>query len=128
MSQVYRELIEEAEQQPEGSRAKKLLTWASVHFADSADRIAELEREEQEKDKELESLRNALHSVKALLETVGKFCADKAFMFDTEQFGRDMVGHINIMGAHGDPDYLKSNGMSIRHVDLRTKKPRTKKQ
>jgi hypothetical protein len=32
------------------------------------------------------------------------------------------------MGAHGDPDYLKSNGMSVRHVDLRQSKPRKKKE
>lgn len=45
----------------------------------------------------------------------------------SEQFGRDMVRHINIMGAHGDPDYLKGD-LSCRHVDMRTTKPRKKKE
>lgn len=45
----------------------------------------------------------------------------------SELFGRDMCGHINLMAAHGDPDYLKSNGMSVRHIDLRSNKPRKKR-
>ena len=44
------------------------------------------------------------------------------------ELGRDYVAHINIMAAHGDPDYLKSNGMSVRHIDLRSSKPRKKKE
>ena len=45
----------------------------------------------------------------------------------SEQFGRDMVRHINIMGAHGDPDYLKGD-LSCRHVDMRATKPRKKNE
>jgi hypothetical protein len=32
------------------------------------------------------------------------------------------------MGAHGDPDYRMPNGMSVRHIDLRERKPRKKKE
>ena len=35
------ELREEAALQPDGSRAKRLLTWAEIHFGDSAERISE---------------------------------------------------------------------------------------
>jgi len=35
--------------------------------------------------------------------------------------------HNNIMGAHGDPDYLKGD-LSCRHVDMRVTKPRKKKE
>lgn len=35
---------------------------------------------------------------------------------------------MSAMAAHGDPDYLKSNGMSVRHIDLRSSKPRKKKE
>lgn len=45
----------------------------------------------------------------------------------TDQFARDYVPHINLMAGLGDPDYLKANGMSIRHTDLRAPKPRAKK-
>jgi hypothetical protein len=40
---------------------------------------------------------------------------------------RGMNTHNNIMGAHGDPDYLKGD-LSCRHVDMRTTKPRKKKE
>ena len=43
------------------------------------------------------------------------------------ELARDMAGHINLMAAHGDPDYLLKNGMSVRHLDLRSSKPRKKK-
>ena len=43
------------------------------------------------------------------------------------ELGRDMCGHINLMAAHGDPDYLLKNGKSVRHIDLRSDKPRKKR-
>ena len=36
---------------------------------------------------------------------------------------RDYTGHINIMAAHGDPDYQRGS-LSCRHVDMRSTKPR----
>ena len=31
------------------------------------------------------------------------------------------------IAAHGDPDYLLANGKSVRHIDLRSDKPRKKR-
>ena len=61
------------------------------------------------------------------LHAANKAMRDAAPPDMSEQFGRDMVRHINIMGAHGDPDYLRGD-MSCRHVDMRTTKPRKKKE
>ena len=61
------------------------------------------------------------------LHAANKAMRDAAPPDLSEQFGRDMVRHINIMGAHGDPDYLKGD-LSCRHVDMRTTKPRKKKE
>ena len=61
------------------------------------------------------------------LHAANKAMRDAAPPDMSEQFGRDMVRHINIMGAHGDPDYLKGD-MSCRHVDMRTTKPRKQKE
>lgn len=61
------------------------------------------------------------------LHAANKAMRDAAPPDMSEQFGRDMVRHINIMGAHGDPDYLKGD-LSCRHVDMRTTKPRKKKE
>jgi hypothetical protein len=47
----------------------------------------------------------------------------------SDLFGRDMAPHINLMGGlHRDPDYLTANGKNtIRHIDLRERKPRARK-
>jgi len=44
------------------------------------------------------------------------------------EFVRDLAPHINLMAGHGDPDYLKSNGQSIRHIDTRNTKARVKEK
>ena len=36
------------------------------------------------------------------------------------ELARDMAGHINLMAAHGDPDYLLKNGKIVRHIDFRS--------
>ena len=61
------------------------------------------------------------------LHAANKAMRDAAPPDLSEQFGRDMVRHINIMGAHGDPDYLRGD-MSCRHVDMRTTKQQKKKE
>lgn len=124
---VMMQLREEAALQPEGSRAKRLLTWAEIHFGDTYERICELEECLEAANKEGEELREALCHIKATLEAVAGFAHAKAFKFPADAFSRDLVGHINLMAAHGDPDYLKSNGMSVRHVDTRSTPPRKKK-
>ncbi len=40
---------------------------------------------------------------------------------------REALSEAYLMGAHGDPDYLKGD-LSCRHVDMRTTKPRKKKE
>jgi hypothetical protein len=40
---------------------------------------------------------------------------------------KSMCRTLNLMAAHGDPDYLLANGKSVRHIDLRSSKPRKKK-
>jgi hypothetical protein len=40
-----------------------------------------------------------------------------------DDLARDLSGHINLMGALGDPDYMRGS-LSCRHVDLRQTAPR----
>jgi hypothetical protein len=89
-----------------------------LHIQSQDEMISGLTEYEDQREREVEGLREALCAVKTLLETVGGYCRDKAFKFNTEQFGKDMVQHINIMGAHGDEDYMKGE-LSCRHIDLR---------
>jgi len=119
------ELREEAALQPDGSRAKRLLTWAEIHFGDSAERISELEEECTQMDIERENLRHALRVARDALEVVTKYCTARAYTFEPDTFARDFAPHINLMGAQGDPDYRKGE-LSCRHVDLREAKPKKK--
>jgi len=45
---------------------------------------------------------------------------------EADEPARDYTGHINLMGALGDPDYMRGS-LSCRHVDTRSTKPRSKK-
>ena len=116
------ELREEAALQPDGSRAKRLLTWAEIHFGDSAERISELEEDCTQMDIEREGLRHALRVARDALEVVVTYCSDRAYTLNPDTFTRDFSGHINLMGAQGDPDYKKGD-LNCRHVDLREKAP-----
>lgn len=123
---VLTELRAEAAKHPEGSPAKRLLTWAEIHFADSAERILELEEELTQMDIEREKLRHALGVVRDALDTIKGYANDQAFTFREDTFARDFAPHINLMGGHGDPDYMKGD-MACRHVDLRSKSTAKKK-
>ena len=67
-------------------------------------------------------------------EAVKEFLTMRGVAQDCEPMIHDwparcsMVTANNIMAAHGDPDYLKPNGMSVRHIDLRSSRPRKKKE
>lgn len=127
MSTVTSELRDEAAQQPEGSRAKRLLTWAEIHFSDCADRILELEDDCKAVQAEADGLRQALSRLHTALEGAAQFARDAHFALDPELFSRDYCGHINLMGASGDPDYLKG-ALSCRHIDTRTTTPKAAKK
>ena len=43
---------------------------------------------------------------------------------DIIRMARDLAPYINLMAGHGDPDYLRKNGNSIRHIDCREAAPR----
>jgi hypothetical protein len=120
------ELREEAALHPEGTRAKRLLTWAEIHFSDSAERILELEEELTAKDIECSNLRIALIKLRDVQEAMATYARDCTHSFNPEIFSRDFAPFINLMGGHGDPDYLKGD-MSCRHVDLRQKAPKKTK-
>ena len=93
---------------------------------DAQERITELEAELAQERAEFDRLRagmleaaEAFHTARLALQNASP--ADLA-----DQFARDHAPHINLMGAMGDPDYLKGHN-SCRHIDLREKKPREKR-
>ena len=128
MSSVIEQYKEEALLHPEGSRARKLLNWASMELPDRAAIIIELEETDGERLKEGEKLREALCTIKAALEVVGNYAKDQAFHLGFEQntFARDFAPFINLMGAHHkDPDYGKPNEPT-GHIDTKNAPKRKK--
>lgn len=112
-------------QQHRGTDLGGLLQWAALHIESQDEALAdlrdELKREEGERLRLESALLEAGNTVEAALAAIRKPLCPPI------ELGRDYVSHINIMAAHGDPDYLKPNGLSVRHVDLREKAPRGKK-
>lgn len=130
MSGIVAEFEAEAALHPEGSRARKLLTWAAFELPDRAARIAELEEDDDHRLKECEKLREALCTIKAALEVVGDYSRSQAFHlgFEGNTFARDFAPFINIMGIHHkDPDYGKPT-KPTGHIDTKDAPRRKKKE
>jgi phage host-nuclease inhibitor protein Gam len=114
-----------AGEQHKGTDLGGLLQWAALHIADQDEALAELREEHAEEERERIRLERAMFDAKGAIEAA--LTAISAPMCPPIELGRDFVPHINLMAGHGDPDYLKANGNSIRHVDCRTTKHRAKK-
>ena len=125
---MIEEFNQEAELHPEGSRARKLLTWAAIELKDRGEQIEELIETDIARTAECEQLRRALVQGADQLESVVRFMRDAAFTMDSTAFARDFSGWINLMGCSGDSDYLTANKQNpCRHIDLREKPPRKAK-
>ena len=103
-----------------------VLQWAALHIEAQDEALAELRAEHAAEEAERLRLESALHEAGQAIEAA--LAAIRQPLCPPIELCRDYVPHINIMGAHGDPDYRMPNGMSVRHVDLRSSRPRKKKE
>lgn len=111
--------------EPSHPQAPALLRWAILHIEGQDEALEEARQELATEEEERLRLENAAHQAQQLMEQ-----ALQAIRYGQHadiEISRDMAGHINLMAGHGDPDYLKKSGESIRHIDLREKPPRKKK-
>lgn len=100
-----------------------LLQWAALHIASQDEALAEA-RSELDAERYISgNMSRALANAADAADQSAKSLRDAIPADISELLGRDLVPQINLMGAMGDPDYLRANGMTIRHVDTRTKKP-----
>ena len=108
-----------------GTELGGLLQWAVLHIDELTETLAESQAAHAEEEAERIRLERAMHDAKTAVEDA----LEKIFLplCPPIELGRDLVPHINLMAGHGDPDYLRSNGMSIRHVDTRGATPKEKK-
>ena len=118
--------LKAAGEQHKGSDLGGLLQWAALHIDAQDEALAELREEYAREKSDRVGLEGAMGAAKEAIEAA--LAAVSKPLCQPIELGRDYVSHINIMAAHGDPDYLKSNGMSVRHIDLRSSKPRKKKE
>ena len=104
----------------------QLLRWAAVHIEAQDEALAELREEHESEERERIRLEEALHASKASIEQALKTL--QAAWCPPVELAKDMAPHINLMALHGDPDYLRKNGNSIRHIDCRTEPTRRTKE
>jgi hypothetical protein len=103
-----------------GTELGGLLQWAALHIQSQDEALADIREEYANEERNCLMLERAAHDAKTAIEAaLAAICLP---LCNPVELGRDVVPHINLMAAHGDPDYLKKNGMSIRHIDLRKKK------
>lgn len=125
MSALTKQLLKAAEQH-KGTELARLLDWAAMHIQEQDEALKntceELEQEMEERLRLENAANTAAGQIEAALHAIRY-----SLPVNVDHIGRDMCGHINIMAGHGDPDYLRPNGMSVRHVDLRENKPRKAK-
>lgn len=108
--------------QQKGTPLGGILQWAALHIESQDDALADLHEEHAAEEAERLRLERALHDTTAGIEAA--LAVARLALRPPIDLGRDFVPHINLMGAYGDPDYVKANGMSIRHTDTRSRKPR----
>ena len=108
-----------------GTELGGLLQWAVLHIDELAETLDQYRVDFEDELNERIRLERALHDAKTAVEDA----LAKIFepLCPPTELGRDLAPHINLMAGHGDPDYLKASGQSIRHVDTRTAKPNAKK-
>lgn len=123
------ELVQALRKHGEANKGRDLggvLQWAALHIEAQDEALAEARAELAAEEAAHQRVEGALHA--ARLSIKGALAAVDAPLCPPIELGRDLVPHINLMAGHGDPDYLRPNGMSVRHVDCRTTKPRKTKK
>lgn len=119
--------LNEAGQLHKGTSLGGLLQWAALHIEMQDEALQEREQEASH------ALQRATDAEATLVNLLPQFDALRSALLaaapidPTETMSKDYAGHINLSGGLGDPDYLKKNGMTCRHVDLRETKQRKTK-
>ena len=103
-----------------------VLQWAALHIKSQSEALEEVREELELEQNTRIRLERVLHESQKSIEAA--LAAVKGQICPGIDFSRDLSGHINLMSAHGDQDYTKSNGQSVRHVDTRSTKPRKTKK
>ena len=121
MSPLIQALTKQGEA-AKGSEVGGVLQWAILHIASQDEALAEIRAEHAQEEAERLRLEAALHDAAQALD--GTLQVLRSAWCPPVELARDFVPHINLMAGHGDPDYLKTNGNSMRHTDTRSTRAR----
>lgn len=124
MSPLIQALTKQGEA-AKGSELGGLLQWAILHITSQDDALAEIRAEHAQEEAERLRLESALHDAAQALDSTLQVL--RSAWCPPVDLARDFVPHINLMAGHGDPDYLKTNGNSMRHTDTRSTRARKAK-
>ena len=100
------QMREAADLLPADSPVRKALIWADMELGDRCDQIFELEEDIASRDREIDGLRLALHSIKRDLELVAR--AVHGALFEMPAPAVDHAPFINCMAAQGVEPYAKA--------------------
>ena len=112
--------LEQAGLRCKGNDLGGLFQWALLHIQSQEEALQDACELAEKFRIDADAMRAALVQTKDAMETALKALRDA--LTPEIDLSRDFVSHINLMAAHGDPDYLKPNGMSVRHIDCRDEK------
>ena len=102
--------------QHKGTHLGGLLQWAALHTESQDQALADLREEHAREENDRMQMEGALSAAKEAIEAA--LAAVNSPLRRPIELGRDMCGHINLMAAHGDPDYLLANGFNPRPPSL----------
>lgn len=91
--------------------------------SDALERMRQQDQTIEALQARVRELSATLESIKGAAQQLAAAAIDGLAEMSPDDIGRDLCGHINLMGALGDPDYRRGQ-LSCRHIDTRTTKPR----
>lgn len=100
------DLRTEAQNHPEGSAARRLMTWAEIHIGDQFDAITEMESDNQRMRSECATLRKALQAIETAAAELAEHARAAAYRVPDDALGKDIAPWTNLLAAHG----LKPDG------------------
>ena len=106
------------------SELRQQVASAELYRADAMERM-------DQQDQTIDALKGRIVELEATLRAAKAHAQALSVaivngLSEVDEPSRDITGHINLMGALGDPDYRRGP-LLCRHVDTRTTKPRKAK-
>ncbi len=105
------------------SELRQQVAAADLYRGDAMERMEQQDQTISALQERVSELGATLRAAKEHAQALARAVIDGMAERSPDDVTRDVTGHINLMGALGDPDYRRGP-LSCRHVDTRSTKPR----